>query len=469
MCLLVLPAWAVAGLNKEAMLTQVASVGTLAVMTTAFTCWWLLRKKIIFETRTGILWRAFPARWLVVAMLTAFFFAWGQKVSAGRLDAWDLPNWLQYQFWGCVLLAALIFRLRASNEAVIYGFVLLPLFLLPPLSSGLGFPAIGGPVWITWLIFVTFQGLRQELDWRQVLILCVAIFLFVQPFFLIEAKNLRFFRFMALSPELEPSTVTGNCVFSLGASLGIFARRFIDKLANGLAGLFWLYFLCIFFRVLPPEDPGNLFVVGLLGIASLACFYLGRNETASHWSRRLLKPLLLMALISIFFYTVHVTSIERLQFIMVLAALRLSSYLVSVLGLNDEPVHRQILTILAVLFCGWLTVGWRADNLELDFLYRFFNVSTLEQHSFWFVVIVAVRFALPVLITRLVVEFDRPSQGLRRSKERLEFSATHILGCKFASLVVMTLGMRTSSPASPLYLEGLQHQTVLALLSLGLF
>jgi hypothetical protein len=288
----------------------------------------------------------------------------------------------------------------------------------------------------------------------------------IQPFFFVDAANFQFTRFIALIPEIEPGNVTAKGIVAVLSSFALFAapRRCIAR--NTLALCFAFYFLSIYLRVLPADGLANGILAILISILVVIFGRLEHLRPVVARGQKVFLPLMIFALIAWFFFSVQMLATQRLQMLMLLAALRLSLEIVRevVVSPQQSKSHEQFLLLMGCLFSGWVTLGWSLHELEWKILYQFFPPSVVENQVVYFLPIIVLRYAVPVVICRLVLALD-VAKGALRDNNFLK----QVMASKFISLGVVAIALAEYNPHSNVYLEAIQQLCIWVVIALALW
>jgi hypothetical protein len=208
--------------------------------------------------------------------------------------------------------------------------------------------------------------------------------------------------------------------------------------------------------------PG-LWVTSLLILIAIGIRHLLR---VSKWpnivTAELSQVVSLAALFAAYFYFIRVSVYTRQMAEALFAALVLSAMFVSRIPNRRNARHGQIfLLIMGVLVSGWATLAWTAHRLEWGFLYEWMRADLVEKHVGLLSPLLLGRFAIPVLIARMILR-ERVAEGVSGR------AALRLVGVKVLGLAMLLAGIGYISALSNVYLEAVEEGAIFFLLLLGL-
>jgi hypothetical protein len=121
------------------------------------------------------------------------------------------------------------------------------------------------------------------------------------------------------------------------------------------------------------------------------------------------------------------------------------------------------LTLFAVFAAGWVAFAWTTHWLEWRFLYDWWGAAFVEDHVGWFIPLIVARFAIPVLLARVLLAegFDDGAPYPRRE-------VWFLVGVKVLTVLLFTCGIGLVSVESDSYLEAAEETGIWTALSAGL-
>ncbi len=454
-------------------------VGLALVVGVAFAFWWTIGEVIHAGSWRGFSRDRFLKTLAASAALAPAFMAAGVALASLRSDVHEpfFPTILR--IWSFVLLAMLLVTRRfdlGKTALIVLG---VPFVLLWPSTYRYGAPAVFVPAWLCWatcavvlsfgfqdgLPTAKYYAIGKRWRVRKSVVLYLGTLLLTQSFFFTDAVNFVFTNFRALSPEVSPTALWSQALFG-SAAVGILFFRSRDPWASAaFSSVFACYFLAVFFHVIPEGTRANFF----LGVALLALAGAVRRKVRMGLfhaqAQGMARALFLAALIVFYFYFVRVSSETRVCALMLFAALRLSVLLLDHLPMARRNIRLNalFLQIVGVIASGWVTLSWGLERLEWYAAYDFFPPRLVEEYVWLFLPFIVLKYSLPVLITRmLIVERVGLEKGYP-GKEVVLFA-----GFKFATLILLTLGIGFYTAGSGVYLEAVGQLAIFMSLAASL-
>lgn len=118
------------------------------------------------------------------------------------------------------------------------------------------------------------------------------------------------------------------------------------------------------------------------------------------------------------------------------------------------------LPLLGVLAVGWCTLRWSFQPLEWAFIYNWVPADLVERNAFLFMPLIGLRYALPLVVLRIVV-----GDALGAPLSRAAFK----LGVVKGSIgLVIALGIALHSAGTQVHLEAVQQASIWIVLLFGL-
>lgn len=445
----------------------------------AFTLWWTVGRVIHAGDRHGFVLGDFLRTLAVSTSASVPLMALGALMAALRSYVHEPFYPTIYRVWGFVLVAVLVLSRRFDLAKLGLAVLCLPFLLLWPTTYRYGSTAVFAPAWLCWAtgaLFLSF-GFRDGLPtakyfalgkrWkvRKSVVLVAGIFLLVQPFFFTDAVNFVFTEFKGLVPELVPKALWAQALVGAAATGIVFYRPAEGWPSASFAAVCAGYFLAVFFHVVPEGSRSNFFLgCALLGIA-LVVRRRVRMGFFHAKAQGTVRSLFLAALFVFYFYFVRAASQTRLDAMMLFAALRLSVLLVDHLPMTrrNAPLNALFLQILGLIVAGWVTLAWGLERLEWHAAYDFFPPRLVEEYVGLFLPLIVVKYSLPVLISRMLIRERFAAEKEYPAKETALFA-----GLKFASLILLTLGIGYYTAGSGVYLEAAGELAIFMSLAAGL-
>jgi hypothetical protein len=162
---------------------------------------------------------------------------------------------------------------------------------------------------------------------------------------------------------------------------------------------------------------------------------------------------------------VRVTSQIRFEAICLFAALRLSLLLIDHLPMARRNVRLNalFLQIIGLIAAGWVTLSWGLNSLEWHAAYDFFPPKLVEEYVGLFLPLIVLKYSLPVLISRMLI-----AEKLKWEQEYPAREMAFFAGFKFATLILITLGLGYYTAGSNVYLEATGELAIFMSLAGGL-
>ena len=404
--------------------------------------------------------------WGAVAMGAALVLAaWGAALLLAR----GTVHYPQYELlvavWAAVAIAGAFCARRFGAMRTTWALLLVAGGLLYPTVYRYGAPATMVPVWVCCLAFATVEDARIT---PKRLLLLGAIWALLVPFAVVNSVQ---FQFETWVPELH-AVLWGargakhpawpGLALALAAKL-VFLVPWRAGTASRLTGA------AVALTVAVVETgwlgtAGRLIAlvtaVTLAGLAVALRFRAARSDRGP-----LVRVLVVGALLLVYVYSVRIPPASYLWTDCLLAALVLSArYLGDHVVIRDQGGVYPFLLVMAVLVTGWTGMAWGFGRFEWGFLYDVFDAGFVEEQAALFVVPIAGRYLLPLVVARLLLA---ECLGKRHAYPRA--AAMLLAGGKTLSLLLITWGMSYTLVSSHIFVEAMSQTALWAALSLVLF
>jgi hypothetical protein len=345
-------------------------------------------------------------------------------------------------------------------------------FLLYPSVYRYGSPASMAPAWLAWLALVCVEPLRRRTSAAPPgpgpLLRLGAIAVLVAPFLLVNSVHFEFSSWVGPLPDLLWGGVRAATPPWPGLALAFLAKLVIfgrpgstaaRRLCGALIAAALAAVQCTWSRTAPGIDTAWWYAAAI-GATGAAAAWTWRRSSAGSPADRWPSLVLLLCLYIVCLYSIRVPLASILWGDCLLAAIVLSARFV---GRSAVPAPQAalLLLLIGVVATGWFTLAWTFHRFEWGFLYDWFEASFVEWNVAAFLLPIILRYALPILMLRLLLAAEppgRPASG----------AALAVAGLKALSVVLVACGMGLHRVDSNVYLEAVQQATIWAWLAAGL-
>ncbi len=427
----------------------------------------------------GRRWTWREALWLVVPAAGVIACTqWGYVLSMLR----PLVHYPRYVLWAPLLAALLaaglplaVFRGATLTTWLYWAIGSVALF---PSVERYGAPATMAPVWGACLLYVAAENLYRAgrgaaaetspgasgagPRLRPHDLLLVPIALSLLPFGIVNAVPSRISSWAVcggVSPVgAEPAEVLTPALAAAWAAKFLILVDWRCRWPARLCGAALAIVLCAVQTARIGGDPlahERWFHAG--GIAALtAAGILLRRWPGYSDGLHLGRIAWLGALYLLYYYTVRIPGPVYRWLDLLLAAAALSARLLDRDAIRRErPTLYLFLLLTGVWAAGWVTLAWTLRWFEWGFLYDWFDPALVEHHAAWFLVPIAARYALPLIMFRLVL-----GEALGTRWPYPQAGAILLAGIKVLSLLMIVIGIGAHDVASDVYLEAVQQAAI---------
>jgi hypothetical protein len=401
--------------------------------------------------------------WLVAGTgiaLAATFAGLGVAFPAVRPWVHEPHFSTMAKLWIGLWLASAGVSWTARDELPGWFLVALPLFLLFPTAYRYGAPGAMAPAWLG---FVTCAALaarardRARPSTRAVALLALLLAL-LYPFSAAEASDNRFDQWVFY--PLDAGAVWWVAIALLGKLVLLFRR---DAGWQGHVASAAGVAVLLHVESRPPSGSVTLALSLALLLSAFAQSRWG-PASSSPGARSGVRVAGLVGLLLLYRALTHAEAESYLWLDCLLGAVSVSARLVAIeVGERNRPRAHALLLFLAWVGCGWVVLAWTVHRLEWRFLYDWFAAPYVERHVALFLPLILARFAIPLVVARLLV-----AEALGPPGPRAQRLVWMLAGAKIGSLLLLTVGIAWVNAASDMYLEAAQETGIATVIAFGL-
>lgn len=420
-------------------------------------------------TQAPKLWARFLFKCLAGALVGVFFFFVGKYLSEFSTILRDPPLHMINKFWLAGLFLVLFNTPRRSPASLGLMIFLIPFFFLIPNFYRYGAPGVFAPAWILWgigmgkLAYHKSRVKHRPYPFQIFYLLGVIVYI-LQLFFFAEGQKQTNSWFTPLISEITPTSVFVRSILAAAAGFFLIYRSHSALASKVVSCLFALHILLVQTHIIPHGGPVELLAAGTLLVTAILWSEPSKAGRYFKEPFNFPKAIYLVSLIVLAFEALRLNLDARVNLLLLFAAIRLSLILMKrVLDpYRSRENHLLFLSLVGLVGVGWLTLGWGFSRLDWAPLFDYVPPELVGRKMGHFLPLILVRFALPIVVVRTLIEEACDSQH--------PFPSTHlglVLGMKYLSLLLIVLGIGFDQPGSYLYFEAVAQLGVFLILSFG--